>query len=73
MVHSGFEATAVKDTVRHPLKAAKVALFGVKTDGPMAEDISLANQRRAKDVFSLNVDQQLGQMKKAGNRVEVHS
>ena len=72
MVHSGFEATAVKDTVRHPLKAALVALRGVRTDGAMAEDISLEGQRRAKDVFSLNVEQQLGQMKKAGNRVEVH-
>jgi hopanoid biosynthesis associated radical SAM protein HpnH len=72
MVHSGFEATAVTDTVRHPIKAALVALRGVRTDGPMAQDISLENQRRAKDVFSLNVDQQLGRMKKAGNRVEVH-
>ncbi len=72
MVHSGFEATAVRDTVRHPIKAALVALRGVKTDGPMAEDISLENQRRAKDVFSLNVEAQLGQMKQAGNRVEVH-
>ena len=72
MVHSGFEATAVKDTIRHPIKAALVALRGVDTDKPMVEDVSLANQRRAKDVFALNVEQQLGQMKKAGNRVEVH-
>ena len=72
MVHSGFEATAVKDTIRHPLRAAMVALRGVNTTKPMVEDISLANQRRAKDVFSLNVDQQLGRMTKAGNRVEVH-
>jgi hopanoid biosynthesis associated radical SAM protein HpnH len=72
MVHSGFEATAVTDTVRHPIKAAMVALRGVRTDGPMAQDISLANQRRAKDVFNLNVEHQLSHMKKAGNRVEVH-
>jgi hypothetical protein len=72
MVHSGFEATAVTDTMRHPLKAAMVALRGVRTDGPMAQDISLANQRRAKDVFNLNVEHQLSHMKKAGNRVEVH-
>ena len=72
MVHSGFEATAVKDTIRHPIKAAMVALRGINTEKPMVEDISLANQRRAKDVFSLNVDQQLGRMTKAGNRVEVH-
>jgi hopanoid biosynthesis associated radical SAM protein HpnH len=72
MVHSGFEATAVTDTVRHPIKAALVALRGIETEKPMVEDISLANQRRAKDVFALNVEQQLGQMKAAGNRVEVH-
>ncbi|UAK23610.1 adenosyl-hopene transferase HpnH [Sphingomonas nostoxanthinifaciens] len=72
MVHSGFEATAVMDTVRHPIKAALVALRGVDTQKPMVEDISLANQRRAKDVFNLNVEHQLSHMKKAGNRVEVH-
>ena len=33
MVHSGFEATAVRDTVTKPWKAARVALMGVKTDG----------------------------------------
>ncbi|MGH7112474.1 MAG: adenosyl-hopene transferase HpnH, partial [Stellaceae bacterium] len=30
MVHSGYEATAVMDAVKHPLKAARVALRGVK-------------------------------------------
>ena len=30
MVHSGFEATAVRDTVRRPWKALTVALFGVR-------------------------------------------
>jgi hopanoid biosynthesis associated radical SAM protein HpnH len=38
MVHSGFEATAVNDTFRNPLKAARVALFGPKTNGPMAPE-----------------------------------
>jgi hypothetical protein len=31
MVHSGFEATAVRDTVTKPWKAARVALMGVRT------------------------------------------
>jgi len=65
MVHSGFEATAVMDTVRHPLKAAMVSLRGIRTDGPMATDISLANQRRAKDVFSGHVERQLAEIRKA--------
>lgn len=76
MVHSGFEASAVRDISKHPIKALKVFLGGIKTDGAMAEDISLANQRRAVDVFDLNVEGQLSRMAKAGNkidkRVEVH-
>jgi hopanoid biosynthesis associated radical SAM protein HpnH len=55
MVHSGFEASAVKDTIRRPWKAAQVALFGVRTEGPMAPDISLDKQRPAQYVFDRNV------------------
>ena len=51
MVHCGYEATAVIDTVAHPLKALKVALRGVRTDQPMAAEISLKNQRPADFVF----------------------
>lgn len=39
MVHSGFEATAVNDTFRHPLKALKVAISGPNTEGPMAPEL----------------------------------
>jgi len=62
MVHSGFEATAVMDTVKHPLKAAMVQLRGVKTDGPLRPDISLANQRPAEYVFSGHVQRMLDQI-----------
>ena len=62
MVHSGFEATAVMDTVRRPLKAAMVHLRGVKTDGPMKPDISLANQRPAEYVFSGHVQRMLNEI-----------
>ncbi len=41
MVHCGFEASAVDDTFRHPLTALKVALFGPKTDGPMAPELPI--------------------------------
>ena len=51
MVHSGYEPTAVNDTVAHPLKALGVFLKGVKTEGPMVPDISLENQRPAEFVF----------------------
>lgn len=51
MVHCGYEATAVNDTVSNPLKALKVALLGSRTDIPMAPDIPLENQRPAEYVY----------------------
>ena len=59
MVHSGFEASAVTDSVKHPLKALGVALRGVRTDGPMAKDIPLDKQRPAEFVFSRHVERRL--------------
>ncbi len=41
MVHSGFEATAVNDTVANPLKALNVWLKGSKTDGEMAPELPI--------------------------------
>lgn len=38
MVHCGYEATAVNDTFSRPWKAARVALFGPRTDGPMVPE-----------------------------------
>jgi len=39
MVHSGYEATAVNDTVSHPLKALNVFLRGPRTQGQMAPEV----------------------------------
>ena len=39
MAHCGYEGTAVEDAFKNPLKAAKVALFGPKTEGEMAPEI----------------------------------
>ncbi len=68
MVHSGFEATSVIDMVKHPLKAAVVALRGVKTDAPMAPEIALDKQRPAQFVFSRHVENKLAEIRerKAG-------
>jgi hopanoid biosynthesis associated radical SAM protein HpnH len=38
MVHSGYEGSAVADTLAHPLKALRVALQGPRTEGPMVPD-----------------------------------
>ena len=55
MVHSGFEASAVIDTTVHPLRALKVMLKGVDTEGPMAPEIPLDKQRPAEYVFEKQV------------------
>ena len=51
MVHCGYEPTAVLDTLNHPLKALKTALFGVNTEKTMAPDIPLTGQRQAEYIF----------------------
>jgi hopanoid biosynthesis associated radical SAM protein HpnH len=69
MVHSGYEATAVNDAVAHPLKALSVTLRGVRTDGPMVEEIDLSRQRPAEYVFSRHVAQKLEEIRqKKGGR-----
>jgi len=51
MVHCGYEGTAVADTVANPLKALKVALSGIATEGEMAPEIDLSKQRPAVYAF----------------------
>ncbi|GAB3415958.1 adenosyl-hopene transferase HpnH [Massilia agilis] len=55
MVHSGYEATAVMDTMRRPLSACRVAMSGVRTSGEMAPDIALDGQRPAEYVHAHHV------------------
>ena len=62
MVHSGYEATAVVDAVRHPLKAARVALRGPRTSGPMAPEIPLDKQRPAEYLFGRHVEQAVARL-----------
>jgi hopanoid biosynthesis associated radical SAM protein HpnH len=65
MVHSGFEATAVVDTVKRPWKALGVAFSGVRTEGPMAPEIPLDQQRPAEFIFSQNVARKLSEIREA--------
>jgi len=62
MVHSGYEATAVVDSVRHPLKAAVASLRGVRTSGEMAPEIPLGGQRPAEYVFSRHVEEAMARL-----------
>jgi hopanoid biosynthesis associated radical SAM protein HpnH len=63
MVHCGFEGTAVTDSVKKPWKLIPLQMRGVKTDGPMAPEISLANQRPAEFVFSRHVEHKLAEIR----------
>jgi hopanoid biosynthesis associated radical SAM protein HpnH len=67
MVHCGYEATAVQDSVRNPLKALVVSLRGPKTEGAMAAEIPLENQRPAQYVFSRHVQDAVANIRGRAN------
>jgi len=62
MAHCGYEPTAADATLANPFKALKIALFGVRTEGEMAPEISLANQRPAQYVFAQQVEKTLTEL-----------
>ena len=62
MAHCGYEPTAADAALAHPLHALKVALVGVRTDGEMAPEISLENQRPAQYVFSRDVERKIAEL-----------
>ena len=66
MVHSGYEASSVVDSVRKPWKPLIQAIRGIKTEGEMAPEINLDKQRPAEFVFSRNVAQKLSEIKASG-------
>jgi hopanoid biosynthesis associated radical SAM protein HpnH len=45
MLHSGFEPTAVNDAFVHPFKALWVNVRGPRTDGPMAQELTIEGGR----------------------------
>jgi len=72
MVHSGYEAAAVVDAVKHPLKIAAVALRGPRVTGPMAPEIDLSKQRPAEYMFSRHVQEKMAELahKKPGEMAD---
>jgi hopanoid biosynthesis associated radical SAM protein HpnH len=70
MVHCGFEATAVIDSVTRPLTAFGVMMKGVRTEGPMAPEIPLDRQRPAQFVFSAHVERKLADIRSRKPAVE---
>jgi len=70
MAHCGYEPTAVTDSVRNPLKAWRIGRRGVRTEGPMAPEIPLENQRPAEYVFEKLVEQEVEKSPKPEPRRE---
>ncbi len=70
MVHCGFEGTATIDAVKRPWKFMAVALKGVRTEGAMAKDIDLNNQRPARQLFSDHVSKALAQIRQSKTRAK---
>ena len=68
MVHCGYEATAVNDTFASPLKALRVALFGPRTEGPMAPELPILYEDepapRPRLVAEIKVENKTGNGKK---------
>jgi hopanoid biosynthesis associated radical SAM protein HpnH len=69
MVHSGYEATAVTETIRRPWRALGQAVRGIRTEGPMAPEIPLEAQRPAEYVFSRHVEQAMARIEARGEGV----
>ena len=70
MVHCGFEGTAVLDSIKNPLKLLAVTARGVKTEGAMAAEIPLDQQRPADYVFSSHVERMLKDIHKTQPRAK---
>ncbi len=63
MAHCGYEPTAADAMMKHPLSAAMIGLFGVKTEGPMAPEIDMTQQRPAQYIFDGQVQQRLSEIR----------
>ncbi|KAF1010540.1 MAG: adenosyl-hopene transferase HpnH [Burkholderia sp.] len=70
MVHCGFEATAVVDTITHPLKAFTLSRKGIKTEGAFAPDIPINKQRPTEYLFSRHVEIKLEEIKIAQEKLQ---
>ncbi len=73
MAHCGYEATAVTDTLSHPLRALGVTLKGIATETPMAPEIPLENARPAEYLFERQVEAAVASLhapKSGGERQE---
>ena len=59
MTHCGYEGSAIEDMYDSPFKALSKKLFGIKTRGPMAPEISMEGARSAEDVYDKLVESKM--------------
>jgi hypothetical protein len=64
MAHCGYEPTAANVAMSRPLSAIWTAIRGVRTDGPMAPEIPLDQQRPADYVYSRHVETMLDNVRR---------
>jgi len=67
MAHCGYEGSAVADTFANPLKALWVSLRGPRTEGAMAQEIDMSNQRPAEDRHEQIVDAAMARIDRDGD------
>jgi hopanoid biosynthesis associated radical SAM protein HpnH len=65
MAHCGYEPTAAHATLQQPLQALRAWLHGPRTDGEVAPEISLEQQRPAQYVYSDQVQRKLSEIRTA--------
>jgi hopanoid biosynthesis associated radical SAM protein HpnH len=63
MAHCGYEPTAAEAMLRNPIRALQVAIRGPRTEGAMAAEIPLEDQRLAQYVFDGQVQQKLSEIR----------
>ena len=73
MAHCGYEPTAAEATISQPWQALKVAMFGLRTEGPMAPEIPLEGQRPAEFVFSRHVEHELVAIRETEKRAPLQA
>ncbi len=59
MTHCGYEASAISEIYENPIKAIYKKYSGIKTTGPMPEDISLTSSRPAEDIFDKLIESKM--------------
>ena len=71
MAHCGYEPTAAHAMISNPFAGLKLAIKGIRTEGEMAPEIEMENQRPAKYVFDGQVEQRLSEIRKAEAEAKV--